>query len=125
MAKYLSDEYFSQVLTALTQDAKWTESTKNLKTSVALNVADVGQNYLLGVDNGTTTLQKAAPGTTAEFTFEGTYEAWCKIGRGEIDLQSAVLKGQMKFKGSLVKILALRDRLNRVADVMKEVPKEF
>lgn len=125
MAKYFSDEYFSQVLTALTQDAKWTESTKGLKTSVALNVTDLGQNYLLGVDNGTTTLQKAAPGAAAEFTFEGTYEAWCKIGRGEVDLQSAVLKGQMKFKGSLVKILALRDKLNRVADVMKEVPKEF
>jgi len=125
MAKYLSDEYFAQVLTALTQDAKWVESTKNLKTSVALDVTDIGQNYLLGVDNGTTTLQKAAPGTPADFTFEGTYEAWCRIGRGEIDLQSAVLKGQMKFKGSLVKILALRDRLNRVADVMKDVPKEF
>ena len=125
MAKYLSDEFFSQVLTALTQDAKWAESTKSLKTSVALNVTDIGQSYLLGVDNGTTTLQKPAPGTAADFTFEGTYEAWCKVGRGEIDLQSAVLKGQMKFKGSLVKILALRDRLNRVADVMKEVPKEF
>ncbi|HUI23710.1 MAG TPA: SCP2 sterol-binding domain-containing protein [Nitrososphaerales archaeon] len=125
MAKFLSDEFFSQVLTALTQDTKWAESTKNLKTSVALNVTDIGQNYILGVDNGTTTLQKAAPGAPADFTFEGTYENWCKIGRGEIDLQSAVLKGQMKFKGSLVKILALRDKLNRVADVMKEVPKDF
>jgi len=125
MAKYLSDEYFSQVQAALTQDAKWAESTKSIKTSVALNVTDIGQNYLLGVDNGTTTLQKVVPGTTSEFTFEGTYEAWCRIGKGEIDLQSAVLKGQMKFKGSLVKILSLRDKLNRVADVMKEVPKEF
>ncbi len=125
MAKYLSDEYFSQVLAALTQDAKWAESTKTLKTTVAMNVTDTGQNYILGVDNGTTTLQKVAPGTASEFTFEGTYESWCKIGRGEIDLQSAVLKGQMKFKGSLVKILSLRERLNRVADVMKEVPKEF
>jgi len=125
MAKYLSDEFFSQVLTALTQDAKWTESTKNLKTSVALNVTDIGQSYLLGVDNGTTTLQKTAAGTTAEFTFEGTYEAWCRIGKGEVDLQSAVLKGQMKFKGSLVKILSLRDKLNLVAEVMKDVPKEF
>jgi putative sterol carrier protein len=125
MAKYLSDEYFSQVQAALMQDAKWVESTKSLKTSVALGVTDIGQNYLLSVDNGTTTLQKVPLGTAAEFTFEGTYEAWCKIGRGEIDLQSAVLKGQMKFKGSLVKILSLRDKLNRVADVMKEVPKEF
>ena len=125
MAKFLSDEYFSQVLAALTQDPKWIESTKSLKTSLALNVTDIGQNYLLGVENGTTTLQKAAPGAAAEFALDGSYDSWCKVAKGEVDLQSAVLKGQLKFKGSLVKILTLRDKLTRIADVMKEVPKEF
>ncbi len=125
MAKYLSDEYFSQVLAALTQDQKWAESTKTLKTSIALSVPDIGQNYILGVENGTTSLQKVAPGTPAEFSLEGTYDSWCKVAKGEVDLQSAVLKGQLRFKGSLVKVLSLRDKLARVADVMKEVPKEF
>ena len=125
MAKYLSDEYFSQVLAALAQDQKWIESTKNFKTSIALNVTDIGQNYLLGVENGTTTLQKAEPGTAAEFSLDGTYDAWCKVARGEVDLQSAVLKGQLKFKGSLTKVLMYRDKLTRVADIMKDTPKEF
>jgi len=125
MAKFLSDEYFSQVLAALTQDPKWTESTKSLRTSIALNVTDIGQNYLLGVENGATTLQKVAPGAAAEFALDGSYDSWCKVAKGEVDLQSAVLKGELKFKGSLVKILTLRDKLTRVADVMKEVPKEF
>ena len=125
MAKYLSDEYFSQVLAALIQDPKWSESTKNLKTSIALNVTDIGQNYVLGVENGTTTLQKSSPGAPAEFSLDGTYEAWCKVAKGEVDLQSAVLKGQLKFKGSLTKVLMYRDKLTRVADVMKETPKEF
>jgi putative sterol carrier protein len=125
MAKYLSDEYFSQVLAALTQDQKWIEGTRSLKTSIALNVTDIGQNYLLGVENGTTTLQKVAPGAPAEFSLDGNYDSWCKIAKGEVDLQSAVLKGQLKFKGSLVKVLTYRDKLARVADVMKEVPKEF
>jgi len=125
MAKFLSDEYFSQVLTALTQDQKWTESTKSLKTSIALNVTDIGQNYLLGVENGATTLQKVAPGAAAEFTLDGTYESWAKVAKGEVDLQSAVLKGQLKFKGSITKILMYRDKLTRVADIMHDVPKEF
>jgi len=125
MARFLSDEYFSQVLAALIQDQKWIESTKTLKTSIALNVTDMGQNYLLGVENGTTTLQKVAPGASAEFSLDGTYDSWCKVAKGEVDLQSAVLKGQLKFKGSLVKVLTYRDKLARVADVMKEVPKEF
>lgn len=125
MVKYLSDEYFSLVQSALSQDPKWTESTKTLKTSIGFGVTDMGQNYVLGVENGATTFQKVAPGAPAEFSLDGTYEAWCKVARGEVDLQSAVLKGQLRFKGSLTKILMYRDRFLRVAEIMREVPKEF
>jgi putative sterol carrier protein len=125
MAKYLSDEYFSQVQSALSQDPKWTESTKTLKTSIGFGVTDIGQNYVLGVENGVTTFLKVAPGTPAEFSLDGTYESWCKVAKGEVDLQSAVLKGQLRFKGSLTKILMYRDRFIRIAEIMREVPKEY
>jgi putative sterol carrier protein len=125
MVKYLSDEYFSLVQSALAQDPKWSESTKTLKTSIAFNVTDIGQNYVLGVENGTTTLQKVSPGTPAEFSLDGSYESWCKVAQGEVDIQSAVLKGQLRFKGSLTKVLMYRDRFVRVAEIMREVPKEF
>jgi len=125
LAKYMSDEYFAEVQKALSEDQKWTESTKSVKTSIAMNVTDQGQNFLLGVDGGTTTIQKVAPGTPAEFSFDGTYETWSKVAKGEVDLQSAVLKGQLRFKGSLTKILMYRDRFVRVAEIMSSVPKEF
>lgn len=125
MAKFLSDEYFAELQTALRADPKWAESTKSVKTSIAFNVTDIGQNYVLSVENGTTSVQKVTPGTTAEFSFDGTYDTWSKVAKGEMDLQSAVLKGQLRFRGSLTKILMYRDRFMRVADVMKEVPKEF
>ena len=125
MAKFLSDEYFSQVQSALSKDQKWLESTKSIKTTIAFNVTDIGQNYILAVENGVSTLQKAAAGTPAEFSFDGTYDAWSKVVKGEIDIQSAVLKGQLRFKGSITKILMYRDRFIRIADVMREVPKEF
>ena len=125
MAKFLSDEYFSMLQSALSQDPKWAESTKTVRTSVALNVTDIGQNYVLSVESGTTSLQKAAPGAAAEFSFDGTYETWSRVAKGELDLQSAVLKGQLKFKGSLTKILMYRDRFMRIAELIKQVPKEF
>lgn len=125
MAKYMSDDYISQVQSALAQDPKWMESTRSFKTSVAFNVTDLGQNYVMSVDNGVTAFQKVAPGTGAEFSFDGTYDAWGKIAKGEVDIQSAVLKGQLKFKGSLTKILMYKDRFIRVAEIMRDVPKEF
>jgi len=125
MAKFLSDEYFSQVQTALLQDQKWLDNTKSVKTSIAFNVTDIGQNFLLAVENGATTLTKVAAGTPAEFSFDGTYEAWTKVVKGEMDIQSAVLHGQLRFKGSITKILMYRDRIIRVAEVMRDVPKEI
>ena len=125
MAKYMSDEYVGQVQAALGQDPKWQESTKAFKTSIAFGVTDTGQSYLLSVENGMTTFQKAAPGSQADFTFDGTYDSWCKVAKGEVDMQSAVLKGQLKFKGSLTKVLMNKDRLMRVAEIMRDIPKEF
>jgi len=125
MPKFLSDEYFSEVQAALSQDQKWLESTKTLKTSIAFNVTDIGQNYILGVENGVTTLQKVAAGAPAEFSFDGTYDAWTKVVKGEVDIQSAVLKGQLKFKGSITKILMYKDKFIRFAEVMSNVPKEY
>jgi putative sterol carrier protein len=125
LAKFLSDEYFSQVEAALAQDPRWSESTNTLRTTIAFNVTDIGQNFLLGVENGVTTLRKVEPGAAAEFAFDGTYDAWTKVVRGELDLQSAVLKGELRFKGSITKILTYRDRFMRVAEVMRDTPKEF
>ena len=125
MAKFMSDEYISQVQTALAQDQKWAESTKGLKTSIAFNVTDTGQNFVMSVENGATTFQKVPPGAGSEFSFDGSYDAWTKVARGEVDIQSAVLKGQLKFRGSLTKILMYKDRFIRVAEIMRDVPKEF
>jgi putative sterol carrier protein len=125
MSKFMSGEFFDEVVTALSTDAKWTESTKGVKTSILMTVTDAGSSYLLTVDAGKTSVQASPQGVAPEFTFEGTYEAWSKVAKGELDMQSAVLKGQLKFKGSITKILMYRDRFMRIADVMKGIQKEF
>jgi len=125
MTKFLSDEFFGELQTALASDPKWTESTSGLKTTILMGVADTGANFLISVDGGSTKIQKVEKGATAEFSFEGAYDAWTKVAKGELDLQSAVLKGQLKFKGSITKILMYRDRFMRIADVIKSVPKDY
>lgn len=106
-------------------DQKWNDNIKGLKTTILIGVTDEGQSYLLSVEGGATTLQKAAPDTQAEFSFDGPYDAWTRIAKGDLDLQSAVLKGQLRFKGSIMKILTYRDRFMRIGDLIKDSPKEF
>jgi putative sterol carrier protein len=125
MPKFMSEEYFGEIQSVLSQDQKWQDTTKGLKTSILLTVADTGSSHLINIENGLTAIQKVDQSAQAEFTLEGGYDLWAKIAKGEVDLQTAVLKGQLRFKGSITKILMYRDRFMRIAEVMKMVPKEF
>lgn len=125
LAKFLSDEFFATLQSNLVSDQKWTDGVRSVKTSIMITVNDTGQSYLLSVEDGNTSLQKAAAGGTAEFSFDGAYEAWAKVGRGEVDLQSAVLKGFLRFRGSITKILLYRERFLRLAELMRAIPTEF
>lgn len=125
MVKFLSDEFYGELQGALSSDPKWTEATSGVKTSILLSSTDTGSTYLISVDSGTTKIQKAEKGSAAEFSFEGTYDAWTKVAKGELDLQAAVLKGQLKFKGSITKILMYRDRFMRIAEILKGLPKDY
>jgi putative sterol carrier protein len=125
MTRYFSEEFFKEVEAKMAADTAWQQATKGVKSAIKLGATDQGLSYLVTIEDGRTTIGKAQGETQAEFAFEGTYEAWIKIAKGEVDLQSAVLKGMMKFTGSITKILFYKERFVRIADVMKSVPVEF
>ena len=127
MVKYFSPEFFLQLQDTLANDAKWQEGTNGLKTSVKLTSTEQGRAsiYLLKVEDGKTSISPSEPAAQAEFSFEGAYETWTKVAKGEVDFQSAVLKGVLKFKGNITKILVYRDRFLRIAEVMRSIPVEF
>lgn len=127
MVKFFSAEFFTQIQDGLSNDPKWQEDTKGLKTSVKLTSTGQAEpaSYLLRVEEGKTTIGLSDPATQAEFSFEGAYDTWTKVVKGEVDLQSAVLKGLLKFKGSVTKILMYRDRFLAIVRVMRSIPVEF
>ena len=125
MAKYFSEEFFKEVEVKLGTDTTWQQATKGVKSTIKLSTTDQGTNFLLTIEEGATRIGKTDAAMQAEFSFEGTYEAWSKVAKGEVDLQSAVLKGHLRFRGSITKILFYKDRFVRIADVMKSVPLEF
>ena len=125
MAKYFTEEYFKEVELKLTADPKWQQDTKGIKTTILLSAPDRSALFLIKVEDGVTAISKTEPGVSVEFSFEGTYDVWTKVAKGEVDLQSAVLKGQLKFRGSITKILFYKDRFTRITDVIRTVPVEF
>ncbi len=127
MVKYFSPEFFAQLQESLVNDPKWQEGTKGLKTSMKLSTTDQdnASSFLLKVEEGKTVISPAEVAAQAEFSFEGTYETWTKLAKGEVDFQSAVLKGLLKFKGSITKILFYKERFLRIAEVMRSIQVDF
>jgi putative sterol carrier protein len=125
LAKFQSDEWLAQYLEAIVRDEKWGESARNLKTSLKVTNTDTGEAYVIDVENGVTTGRKAPMEAAAEYSFMSTTEGWSKLARGETDMQSAILKGLVRYKGSLTKLLMNRKRLDRLTEIMQEVPTEF
>ena len=125
MVKYFTEEYFKEVEQRLSADPKWQQDTKGIKTTILLSAPDQSALFLIRVEGGVTSISKTEAGVTVEFSFEGVYDVWTKVAKGEVDLQSAVLKGQLKFRGSITKILFYKDRFNRITDVIRSVPVEF
>ena len=117
--RYFTEEYFKEVERRLLEDPTWQQSTKGIKTTILLTATDQSESFLINVEQGKTSVNKVDPATHSEFTFEGNYESWTKVAKGEVDLQSAVLKGTLKFKGSITKILFYKDRFLRIADVIR------
>lgn len=125
MVKYFTDEYFKEVEQKLAADPNWQQDIKGVKTTILLNAVDQSTAFLIKVEEGVTTIARVEMGTAAEFSFEGTYEVWTKVAKKEVDLQAAVLKGLLKFRGSITKILFYKDRFMRIAEVIRSIPVEF
>jgi len=125
LTKYFTEEYFKEVEQRLAADPKWQQDTKGIKTTILLSAPDQSALFVVKVEDGVTTIAKTEPGVTVEFSFEGPYEVWTRVAKGEVDLQAAVLKGQLKFRGSITKILFYKDRFTRITEIIRSVPVEF
>src|SRR5207247_5901469 len=96
-----------------------------ITAKVVLTCVDRKASFLINVVNGTVSSTEGAADVPADFKFEGTYDAWTQLGKGEKDFQSLVMGGKIRFRGSMPKIMALMGVLSRIHVVARDVPKDF
>lgn len=125
MAKYFTREFFDEVAGRLNADPGWGQKAAAVSAKIVLTVTDRGTSFLLDVRNGAISISEAPADVPADFKFEGPYDAWAQLGRGEKDLQSLVLGGKIRFCGSMPKIMALMGSLDRITKTARQVPAEF
>ena len=83
MVKYFSKEFFQRLEEALNSDEGFTESLRDLETSILLVSEDTDISFLLTMEDGKVSVVKAAPDEVAEFKLIAPYEEWVRSAKGE------------------------------------------
>jgi len=125
MTRYFTQAFFEEVANRLNADAEWLKKAAAINAKIVLTAIDRNASFLIDIRNGTVSSTESTADVPADFKFEGTYDAWTQLGKGEKDFQSLVLGGKIRFRGSMPKIMALMGSLDRITLVARQVPKEF
>ena len=125
MAQYFSKEFFDMLAASLNADAEWMKKASSSTFKSIITITDRSKSFLLDVVSGKVAVSESAPDVPADFKFEGPYDSWTILGRGEKDFQSLVMMGKVKFRGSMPKVMALMPAWNRLFKVAQQLPKEF
>ncbi len=125
MVQYFSKAFFDELASALNADAEWLKKTSSSSFKSVITITDRSKSFLLDVTSGKVSVSEAAPDVPADFKFDGPYDSWTILGRGEKDFQSLVMAGKVKFRGSMPKVMGLMPAWNRLIKVAQQLPKEF
>lgn len=125
MVQYFSKDFFDALALALNADAEWMKKASSSTFKTVITITDRSKSYLLDVVSGKVAVTEAAPDVPADFKFEGPYDSWTILGKGEKDFQSLVMGGKIKFRGSMPKVMGMMGQWNRLIKLAQELPKEF
>jgi putative sterol carrier protein len=125
LVQYFSKEFFDELVNALNADAEWIKKASSSTFKSIITITDRSKSFLLDVAGGKVAVSEVAPDVPADFKFDGPYDAWVILGKGEKDFQSLVLAGKVKFRGSMPKVMGLMPQWNRLIKVAQQLPKEF
>lgn len=125
MVEYFSEEFFRRMEETLNSNEEFTESVKDMETSLLLVSEDTGGSFLLSLADGKVSVEEASPDHVAEFKIIGPYEEWVKSAKGEASLTRQVMSGKIKIRGSMSKMMFYWPKLQRIEDALKEIEKDF
>jgi putative sterol carrier protein len=125
MTQYFSKAFFDEVANRLHADPEWEKKAMAVNAKIVLTCFDRQASFLLDIQAGKIAVSEVPPDVPADFKFEGNYDAWTQLGKGEKDFQTLVMAGKIRFRGSMPKIMALMGQLNRITLVAQQVPKDF
>ncbi len=89
----------------LNSDQDLTKALRAVNTAILAECSDRPASFIIRINEGKITSSEAIPGEKAEFKFSAPYQEWTRILKDESKIQGEVVKGKIKFSGSMPKML--------------------
>jgi len=129
MVRFWSKEFFEEASELLNKDQELEKVFSGINTTIIAECSDRNSAFLITVKNGKISSSEARSDDKAEFRFTAPYDKWVKIAQGKDKVQSEVVKGGIKFRGSMPKMLLYLSRIvrmqNKILSIFTSISLEF
>jgi len=129
MVRFWSKEFFEEASELLNKDQELEKVFSGINTTIIAECSDRNSAFLIIVKNGKISSSEARSDDKAEFRFTSPYDKWVKIAQGKDKVQSEVVKGAIKFRGSMPKMLLYLSRIvrmqNKILNILTSINLEF
>lgn len=114
MMRFWSEEFFKKTDILLNADEDLGKVFKGMDTTIIAECTDREESFFLIVKDGVINSRKISAGEKGEFRFSAPYDLWVKIAKGEEKVQSQVVRGKIKFRGSMPKMMLYLGKVVRM-----------
>jgi putative sterol carrier protein len=120
--RFWSEEFFAKAAELVNSDPRMAPQISGITTDIVADCTDRGGAYVIHVQDGKVGARLALPDEHPEFTFGAPYDEWVRIVRDSLNIRGEVLKGKVKFRGSMPKMLLYLGRVSRMeGEIIKKM----
>jgi putative sterol carrier protein len=125
MIRFYTKEFFEEIARRLNADAEWSKSMAGQTFRMVCSASDKKRSFLISVTRGKVVTAEASAKTRADYRFEGRYEAWMSLCKGESEMDRLIQQGKIRLAGSMSDVMGLMGPLNKIVLTARSFPKEF
>src|SRR3972149_3111464 len=99
MIRFYTEAFFEELGRRLNEDETWRRTAHGVSLRIVCSAVDLRRAFLIDVRDGRVTTDVAGPDTAADFRFEGHYEDWMHLCKGEAELDRLPPPGEQRGGG--------------------------
>ncbi len=125
MFRFYTPEFFEELGRRLSADRTWLDGLAGQSIRMVCSAYDRNASMLIAIKDGRVRTGPASPATDATFRFEGSYESWVRLCKGEAEFEGLVQAGKIRVCGPMPDLLSLSGPLNHIVLTARSCPKTF